>query len=103
MSAIGNARINLDADLRVWGEGKSLARVAEEIFHLRGSQIGGRSAAPVKLNHRTVFGNALADMLDLAFQGIEIRDGDVLVFLNRNVARAEQAEAFAEGNVHVQR
>src|SRR5277367_6523834 len=70
MSAIGNARINLDADLRVWGEGKSLARVAEQIFHLRGSQIGGRSATPVKLNHGTVLRNALADMLDLAFQGI---------------------------------
>src|SRR5271156_2504610 len=103
MGAIGDARVNLDADLRVWREGESLARVAEQIFHLCGSQIGGRSAAPVKLNHRTIFGNALADVFDLAFQGVEIWDGDVLVFLNGNIARAEQAEAFAEGNVHVER
>ena len=36
MRAAGDARIDFDADFGVRREGKSLARVAEEIFHLRG-------------------------------------------------------------------
>ena len=103
MRAIGDAWVNFDADLRIGRERKTLARVAEKILHLRGSQIGGRSAAPVKLNHGAIFRNALADVLDLALQGIEVGNRDVFIFLNGNIAGAEQAEAFAEGNVHVER
>ena len=88
--AIGDARINFDADFRIRREGKSLARVAEKIFHLRGSQIGGRSAAPVKLNHRTILRYALAHVLDFAFQGVQVGNRDFFIFLNRNIAGAEQ-------------
>ena len=46
----GDARIDFDADFGVGGEGESLGGEAEEIFHLRGRQIGWRAAAPVKLH-----------------------------------------------------
>ena len=51
MRAIGDARVDLDSDFRIRRERKTLARVAEKIFHLRGRQIRGRAAAPVKLDH----------------------------------------------------
>ncbi len=50
--AICDARIDFNSNFGVRRERKSLARVTEEIFHLRGSEIRGRAAAPVKLNHR---------------------------------------------------
>jgi hypothetical protein len=37
MRATSDARVNLDADLRVGRERKTLARVAEKVFHLRRS------------------------------------------------------------------
>ena len=50
--AIGDPRIDFDSDFAVGRKRKALARVAEEIFHLRGGEIGRRAAAPVKLHHR---------------------------------------------------
>ncbi len=80
MRAIGDARIDLDSNFRVGREGETLARVAEKIFHLRGSKIGGRAAAPVKLDHGAIFRNALADVFDFVFQRIEVGNRDVLSF-----------------------
>src|ERR1700689_36772 len=77
--------------------------MAEKIFHLRGSQIGGRSAAPVKLNHGAIFRNALAHMFDLSFQGVEVGNRDFFIFLNGNIAGAEQTETLAKGDMHVER
>src|ERR1700675_1088453 len=42
-------------------------------------------------------------MFDFALQNIEIGYGDALIFLNNYVACAKQAQAFAEGKMHVQR
>ena len=50
MLAAGDARIDFDADFGVGREGEALAGEAEEIFHLRGREIGGRAAAPVELH-----------------------------------------------------
>ena len=46
----GDARIDFDADFGVGSEGKALGREAEEIFHLRRREVGGRAAAPVELH-----------------------------------------------------
>ena len=46
-----HARIDLDADLRVRRERKSLGREAEQAFHLFRRQIRRRAAAPVKLHN----------------------------------------------------
>src|SRR3984885_7431647 len=77
--------------------------MAEKILHLRGSQIRGRSAAPVKLNHGAIFRNPLAHMFDLSFQGLEVGNRDFFIFLNGNIAGAEQTEALAKGDMHVKR
>jgi hypothetical protein len=77
--------------------------MAEQVFHLCRVEVGGRSAAPVELDDRALPGNALADVLDFPFQCFEIRDHNPLVFLNRNIARAEQAEVFAKRQMHVER
>ena len=53
MLRAGDARIDFDADFGVGREGESLRGEAEQIFHLRGRQIGGRSAAPVELHDGT--------------------------------------------------
>src|SRR5271170_6700677 len=47
--------------------------------------------------------NAAADALEFALQNAEVRRSDLFVFLNDDVARAEQAEALAKGNMRVQR
>ena len=77
--------------------------MAEKIFHLRGGEISGRAAAPVKLNHGAIFRNALADVLDFSFQRGEVGNRDAFVLLDRNVAGAEKTEALAEGKMHVER
>ena len=58
MRAAGDARVDFDSDFRVGRERKSLARIAEKIFHLRGREIRRRAAAPVKLNHGPLFRNS---------------------------------------------
>src|SRR6202789_2468446 len=77
--------------------------MAEKIFHLCGSQIRGRSASPVKLNHGAIRRNALAHVFDISFQGFQVGKRDFFIFLNGNIAGAEQTEALAKGNMHVKR
>ena len=64
--AAGDARVDFDADFGVGGEGEVIAGEAEEIFDLRGRQIGGRAAAPVELHDRAGAGDEAADVLDFA-------------------------------------
>ena len=103
MRAIGDARIDFDADFGVRREREALARVHEKVFHLRGREIGGRAAAPVELDHAAVFRNPAGHVLDFLLQRGEVGNGDALVLLDRDVARAKQAQAFAEGKMHVER
>src|SRR4029077_6512435 len=103
MFAARNAGIDFDADLRVGSESEVFAGEAEEIFDLRGSEIRGCTAAPVKLHDRAITGNAVADASHFAFQDFEVRWRDAFIFLDDDVAGAEEAQAFAKRNVHVER
>jgi hypothetical protein len=97
------AGINFYADFRVWGEMELGLSEMEEVFDLWGSQVGGSAAAPMELNDWAIFGHIAAYVFDFAFQDVEIGRGDGFVFLDDYVASAKEAEAFAEGNVHVKR
>lgn len=99
----GDARIDFDADFGVGRKSEMLASEAEEIFDLRGREIRGSAAAPMELGDRALASNGAADAPGFALQDIEIGRGDALVFLDDDVAGAEEAEALAKGNVHVKR
>src|SRR5580704_2753519 len=103
MFAAGDARVNFDADFSVGGEGEVIACEAEEVFDLWRSQVGGSATAPVELDYGAIFGDAAADAGDFALQDFEVGGRDALVFLDDDVAGAEEAEALAEGDVHVER
>lgn len=66
MFAAGDAGVDFNADFGVGGEGKVILGEAEEIFDLGRSEIGGRAAAPMKLDYRAIFGDVLADAGDFA-------------------------------------
>ncbi len=57
----------------------------------------------MKLDHRAILRDAAADAFHLPLQHLKIGWRDTLVLLDDDVARAKEAEAFTEGNVHVQR
>src|SRR6266581_4740806 len=92
---------SMPISLRV--EMEVLFRKCEKIFDLFGGQVGWRAAAPMELDHGAISRDAAADALHLLLQHVKIRRRDALVFLNDDVAGAKEAEAFAEGNVHVER
>jgi hypothetical protein len=56
----------------------------------------------VELDYWAIFGDIAADVFDFAFQDVEVGRRDGFVFLDDYVAGAEEAEAFAEGDVHVE-
>lgn len=56
----------------------------------------------MELHDGAVIGNAVAYVLDFALKDFQVRRRDALVFLDDDVAGAEEAEALAEGNVHVE-
>jgi hypothetical protein len=78
-------------------------REAKEFFNLRRSEIGGSAASPVKLHDGAITGNAATDVLDLSLQYVQVRGRDTLVFLDDDIARAEEAETLAKRDVHVER
>src|ERR1700680_1917781 len=98
-----DTRIDFDADFGVGREREVIPGEAEKVFDLRRSQIGGSAAAPVELHHGAVAGNAAADMFDLSLQYVQIWGRDALVFLDDDVAGAEEAETLAKRDVHVER
>src|SRR6185437_5980822 len=57
----------------------------------------------MELNYRAFAGNHARDMIDFLLERGEVRNCDTLIFLNRDVAGAKKAEAFAEGKMHVKR
>src|SRR5258708_17901984 len=103
MLARGHAGVDLDANLTVGVEMEMLFGACAQILDLCGCQVGWRAAAPMKLDHRAILRDPAADALHLPLQHVEIGCRNVLVFLNDDVAGAKEAEAFTEGNVHVQR
>src|SRR5882762_9646738 len=103
MLAGSHARVNLDANLTVGIEMKMLFRESEQILDLFGRQVGWRAAAPMELDHGAILGDAAADALHFLLQHVEIGWCNAFVFLNDDVAGAKEAEAFAEGNMHVER
>src|SRR5215813_5535395 len=101
--ARGDARVDLDADFRVGRKSEALFAVAKKIFELRGRRVGRRPAAPVELDDFAFAGNRPRDPRDLFLQDFEVGKRDALVLLDDDVASAEQAQAFAEGKMHVER
>ena len=103
MRVRGDARIDLDADFRVRRERKPLGREAEQCFHLFRRQISGRAAAPVKLHDGPLARNEAADVLDFALESFDVGRRDAVILGDDHVAGAEQAQALAEGKMHVER
>src|ERR1700722_13132108 len=103
VATFGHSRIDLDSNLGVGGKGESFAGVAEKIFHLRGSEIGWRASAPVKLSDGPFAGHSRANVTDFFLERVQVGNRYTFVFLNGDIAGAEQAEAFAEGKMHVKR
>ena len=99
----GDARVDFDADFGIGSERKALGGVTEQVFHLRGREIGGRSAAPVKLRHAALTRNVFGDVLDFFLERCQIGRRDAVILGDDHVAGAEQAQALAEGQVHVER
>src|SRR5882762_624521 len=103
MRAGSYAGVDLDANLAVEIEVEMFLCEGEEVLDLLGCQVGRSAAAPVELDYGAILGDAAADAFHFLFQDVKIRRGDTFVFLNDDVARAKKTEAFAEGNVHVER
>ena len=98
-----HARIDFDADFRVRRERKPLGREAEQAFHLLRRQIRRCAAAPVKLHDGPFAGHEAADVLDFALENFDVWRRDAVILGDDHVARAEQAQALAEGKMHVER
>ncbi len=103
MLAGGYAGIDLDAYFTFGVEMEMLFGECEQVFDLCRCEVGWSAAAPMELDHGTIFGDAAADALHLPFQHVKIRRCDAFVLLDDDVASAKEAETFTEGNVHVQR
>ena len=103
VGAGSDARIDLDTDFGIKGEREALARVGEKIVDLFGREISRGAAAPMELRYGTIAANTTRDTIDFLFESGEIGRSDALIFLNDDVARAEEAEAFAERKMHVER
>src|SRR5882762_9324446 len=98
----GYSGVDLDADFTVGIELKMFLCEREEILDLLGREVGGCAAAPMELDYGAILRDATADALHFLLEHVKIGWGDTFVFLDDDVARAEEAEAFAEGNVHVE-
>src|SRR6266478_6288230 len=103
MLATGYTGVDFDPNLTVGVEMEMFFRECEEILDLLGCQVGGSAAAPMELDYGAILRDALADALHLLLQNVKIGWRDAFVFLNDDVARAKETEAFTEGNMHVQR
>jgi hypothetical protein len=99
----GDARIDLNADFGVVAEGEALARVREKLFDLRRRQISRSAATPMELRDGTRARDAVGHTINLFFQCGEVRWRNAFVFLDDDVAGAEEAETLAKGKMHVER
>ena len=57
----------------------------------------------MKLHDGPIAGNEFADVLDFPFECFDVRRRNAMILGDHHVARAEQAQAFAEGKMHVER
>src|SRR5690348_6169583 len=103
VSAGGDTRIDFDADFGVGRERKMSASKREKVFDLRRRKIGGSAAAPVELDNGTRARHAASNASNFFFQGVKVGRRGFMILLDDDVAGAEEAQAFAEGNVHVER
>ena len=103
MLAGGHAWVDLDANFTVGVEMEMLFCKGKQILDLFGRQVGWCAAAPMELDHAAVLRDAEADALHLSLQHLKIRGRDVFVLLNDDVARTKEAQAFTEGDMHVER
>src|SRR6185437_17118209 len=97
----GHSRIDLDSHLSVRGKREALARGPEQILDLLRRKIRRCPATPMELHHLAVARNSAAHAPQFALQHPQVRRRNSLVLLDDYVASAEQAQAFAEGNMHV--
>ena len=102
MVAGGDAGVDFDADFGFGREGEVFASIGEEIVDLRRSEIGGSAAAPMELHDFARAIDIFADAGDFGFEDVDVRRGNGFIFLDDYVAGAEEAEAFAKGDVHVE-
>src|ERR1700736_6175739 len=102
MGVGSDAGIYFDANFCVRSEGEAFPCSSEQVFDLRWGEIRRSAAAPMELHHRAFARNAATHALQLALENAKIRRSHIFVFLNDDVARAKQAQALAEGNMHVQ-
>src|SRR5258708_1189191 len=103
MRAGSYSGVDLNANLAVEIEVEMFLCESEEILDLFGCQVGRSAAAPVELDYGAIVGDAAADALHFLFEDVKIRRCNAFVFLNDDIAGAEKAKAFTEGNVHVKR
>src|SRR5437588_2872496 len=103
MLARGHARVDLDANFTVGVKMEMLFRECEQIRDLFGCQVRWCAAAPMELDDGAILRDAAADAFHLPLQHLKIRRCHTLVFLNDHIARAKKAQAFTEGNMHVER
>src|SRR6516165_8772460 len=101
MGARGNARINLNTNFSVAGKRETLARVGEEILNLFRREVGGSAAAPMELDDLAFARNALRHTVDFFLEHRQVGRSDTLIFANDHIAGAEQAQALAEGKMHI--
>src|SRR6267154_1180659 len=97
------AGVDLDANLAVEIEVEMFLCEGEEVLDLLGCQVGRSAAAPVELEYGAILGDAAADPFHFLFPDVTITSGHTFVFLHAAVAGAKKTEAFAKGNVHVER
>src|SRR2546429_346355 len=103
MLAGGHTGVDLDANFTVGVEMEMLFRKCEQVLDLFGRQVRRCAPAPMELDYGAILRDAAADAFHLPLQHVKIGWCDAFVLLDNDVACAKEAEAFTEGNVHVQR
>ena len=98
-----DARIHFYSNFRIRRELEALPGVQEQILELGRAHVRGGSTAPMKLNHRARAVEARSDLADFPLELLEIGMADPVLLADDHVAAAEEAQALAEREMHVQR
>jgi hypothetical protein len=96
-----NPRIDFDRNLGALAHRKRVRHGSEQARHLIGREVGRRASAPVLLGGASRAAG-LAHRGHLSLDGVEEAQREFGVGGDDPVARAEVAEAVAEGNVDVE-
>ena len=76
--------------------GKSFDREPEEVLHLRGREIGGRTAAPVELHHRARAIYVRGHMLDFTLERRQTKEGRTLWSLVMTTLHAQNRHRLSQ-------